>query len=384
MRRFWLRGLCCTSFPAVLTLYYVLMWKLWLPPQSKESLQQALPHGRGGAPWVFYSWFVLSTIGINLLKYGLSGAEASMLMDPRWAATNAMQIMMHADKNWSGPSGWMHVIRTGFSGGFKTRPSRTWFILAVTSLIAFVSLPISGLTMEMGDGFAPGNSPAVLVGSQYGNDTGYPDILSAAQTRFQIAREAILPRRSAIYTGPTQPVDGQEWKANFPNVWPDAPSSDVFVTAQSSSPVTGEAWGVRLNYNCTTIERLEDFKYLSRRVSADNHTLVVDSSAGGFRHYYKNATDWPWEAIEGILELAISVRKDQWEDVSLLVPIHMKADVLTIQDHAYNWLCPNPNDLPKLSPIQLSLQWPPFTILGHMSLHSLNWALQGFPTGHLL
>lgn len=31
---------------------------------------------------------------MNLSKYGLTGVEAGMLMDPRWAAKNTMQIMV--------------------------------------------------------------------------------------------------------------------------------------------------------------------------------------------------------------------------------------------------------------------------------------------------
>ena len=31
-------------------------------------------------------------------KYGLTGVEAAMLMDRRWAPHNAMQLMAHSDK----------------------------------------------------------------------------------------------------------------------------------------------------------------------------------------------------------------------------------------------------------------------------------------------
>jgi hypothetical protein len=33
-----------------------------------------------GSRTVFYSWFVLAVVGLDLSEYGLLGAEASMLM----------------------------------------------------------------------------------------------------------------------------------------------------------------------------------------------------------------------------------------------------------------------------------------------------------------
>jgi hypothetical protein len=47
---------------------------------------------------VFYGWFVVGAFAINLSKYGLAGVEAGMLMNTRWGATNAMQLMRHCDK----------------------------------------------------------------------------------------------------------------------------------------------------------------------------------------------------------------------------------------------------------------------------------------------
>ena len=42
--------------------------------------------------------FAVSTLGIGLSKYALAGVEAGMLMDPRWAPRNAMQLMAHSDR----------------------------------------------------------------------------------------------------------------------------------------------------------------------------------------------------------------------------------------------------------------------------------------------
>ena len=81
--------------PLLLAMYYALIWHFWLQPYDPAV---PVKHNRAGGRWIFYSWFFFSTIGLNMSRYGLAGAEAGMLMDRRWKAENAMQLMMHCDK----------------------------------------------------------------------------------------------------------------------------------------------------------------------------------------------------------------------------------------------------------------------------------------------
>src|SRR5947207_1357002 len=92
---YWLRTLCCITIPPLLALYYTLIWYFWIRSNDYEA---SVKYGRKGGRWVYYSWFVLSAIGLNLSKYALAGVEAGMLMDRKWKAQNAMQLMMHCDK----------------------------------------------------------------------------------------------------------------------------------------------------------------------------------------------------------------------------------------------------------------------------------------------
>lgn len=73
-----------------MTLYWFLVWYIYFTPEDGGPIQ----FGHNGGRWVYYSWFLLGIFGLNLSKYGLVGLEAGMLMDKRWAATNAMQIMV--------------------------------------------------------------------------------------------------------------------------------------------------------------------------------------------------------------------------------------------------------------------------------------------------
>lgn len=95
MRIFWGRTLCCILVPPLLTIYYAIIWHYWLQSYDYDS---PVNHGTEGARRVYYSWFILSAVGINLSKYGLAGVEAGMLMNRRWAARNAMQLIMQCDK----------------------------------------------------------------------------------------------------------------------------------------------------------------------------------------------------------------------------------------------------------------------------------------------
>ena len=95
MRVYWLRTLTCIFLPALIAFYYAIIWVFWI-----RSYDQKFPvaHGRVGGRWIYYSWFFISAVAINVSKYGLAGAEAAMLMDRRWKADNAMQLIMHCDK----------------------------------------------------------------------------------------------------------------------------------------------------------------------------------------------------------------------------------------------------------------------------------------------
>lgn len=95
LRIFWPRTFCCVLVAPLLTIYYAIIWHLYLKSYDPES---PVIHGVRGGRWVYYSWFILSAVGINLSKYGLAGVEAGMLMNRRWAARNAMQLIMHCDK----------------------------------------------------------------------------------------------------------------------------------------------------------------------------------------------------------------------------------------------------------------------------------------------
>ena len=95
LRQFWKRAISCLVAPLLVTVYFGCIWLIWLKQYDNGG---PVAHGPKNARWIYYGWFVVSTIAIGISRYGLSGVEASMLMDEKWAAKNAMQLMPHCDK----------------------------------------------------------------------------------------------------------------------------------------------------------------------------------------------------------------------------------------------------------------------------------------------
>lgn len=95
LQTFWLRAVICAAVPTLIAIIYACLWSFWLRSPSSDD---PVANGRAGGRWVFYIWFAIGAFGLNLSKFGLAGAEAAMLMDERWCASNAMQLIIHCDK----------------------------------------------------------------------------------------------------------------------------------------------------------------------------------------------------------------------------------------------------------------------------------------------
>ena len=213
-------------------------------------------------------------------KYGLAGVEAALLMDPRWAPRNAMQLMTHCDKvsitpimnrpdadkcalqTWSGPAGWLHM---------RERPSPAWTLLAFISLAPYVALPLSGFTLQLTNGYStstPSQPLATLTGLQPANflDQTLEDVFTRSFNRWRSATPSVLYEKSAFYV-PTENISSpaRSWLQTFPNNWPDDGLVTTFIAPQSSFIVEGPAWGLETSLNCTVVSSISQFELLSQR-----------------------------------------------------------------------------------------------------------------------
>lgn len=106
-------------------------------------------------------------------------------------------------QTWSGPSGWMRIAMTSIKGNFKTRPSPAWLVLAIVSLLPFIALPLSGLTMELNDGFRPGIAGVDRAELSGQNQNTFADqamdVIDRAFNRWRYSSDLQLSGRSAFY-----------------------------------------------------------------------------------------------------------------------------------------------------------------------------------------
>lgn len=162
--------------------------------------------------------------------------------------------MLKSFQTWSGPGGWIRVLATYARGQHRQRPSRLWFLLAATSMLPFIALPLSGFTLELTDGYKPGDIARGRASLSGHNQTTFlnrdNDQLERTFNRWRYAVPAQLRGQSAFYVPPDRAETSMPWLQNFPNVWPDDDSADVFLAPQSIATVTGETWGLRSMYSC--------------------------------------------------------------------------------------------------------------------------------------
>lgn len=313
LRRFWFRSIVGVVAPLTIAGYYLVMWQIYLVP-----LDPSAPFivGPPGASYVYYSWFIVGIVGLNLSLYSMAGVEASMLMDPTWDVGNAMVLLMHADGTWSGPGGWVktakRLVRQRLSGGSFTPPTRLWFILAIPSILIFAAWPLSGLAFETTAGFirqrnGVGQVPNTI-GFSYAtfNNRNGGDVFNDAQIIWTNALDARVPGKGIIYT---QPGAERIPAASLPK---DDGVSKIFLTAQAENPIEGPSWGLALQYNCSIVKTLSELTLLKYQKSA-NITAGVARLQGRNQDILVTATN---ETYSNNLYAAIEFGYKNWPNAS--------------------------------------------------------------------
>lgn len=266
LRCFPFRALVLIVVPPLVLAYFVVL-KTMLLSEDPE----VMPYGHRNAKWVYYSWFFIGVFGLSVSKYGLDGIEAAMVQDPFWAPKDGLVLFSHAEKTWTGLSGWWALLK----GIVKTRGQkkfigRLWTLLALLSLAVYIALPLSGLAMELFDGYVRSSgNPKVLGRLQENFNNRYGGMADErTNSSWRSGSPMTLPGVGILYTSPDLDRGESEDFKSFPNSLPQTDGlMDMFLAPQAVVPVEGRAWGLRLGYKCDVASSASNFTLLSQRWS---------------------------------------------------------------------------------------------------------------------
>ncbi|KAK2800119.1 hypothetical protein FQN51_006360 [Onygenales sp. PD_10] len=271
LRRFPLRGIAVIIGPLLVLACYALIWRL---VQLRRDTADKLKYGLPNENWIHYAWFVVGVFGLNFSKYGLLGLEASMLHDRRWQAKNTMALLMHCENFWSGPGGWLKCGKLLLWR--RTNPvGRLWYTLAVLSCLPFIALPLSGLTVELVDGYVKLDNntsapPLMGIGHTWKNFNRRPEGGTGGDSFWKTGFPPTVPGIGIAYTAPQVQRDSIPYLHSVPNVLPSNISEsnpDLFLVPQSDVPVSGKTWGLLIGCNCSIVRSFSEFTILNRRPS---------------------------------------------------------------------------------------------------------------------
>ncbi|RPA82058.1 hypothetical protein BJ508DRAFT_414322 [Ascobolus immersus RN42] len=312
--RFLFRACIGVAAPITVTAFYICICGFYLFHEGANSENPTNVNHKYGSS-VFYVWFAVAAVGMNLSRYGLQGAEASLLMHEKLAPKNALELLMHCDISWAGPGGWWRTarnviqrsqeeLRRRFSKiwgsvlavlGLRTRikeekgretiemPSLLWWALMLISMLAFIALPLSGLTMELGDGYQLSDRNPVVSGRDYWtfNQRLAKNNIDSCHSAWTDAATTRLPGIGIVYTSHTSDKRRKDYPflVDIPSSFPkDDGVPDIFLTAQGETPIktmeNKKSWGLRIRYNCTTVSSRSELPILARYIKNENKTAL--------------------------------------------------------------------------------------------------------------
>ncbi|EEH05732.1 conserved hypothetical protein [Histoplasma capsulatum G186AR] len=300
LTRYYTRTLAGILMPLVVTGFWVF---ISLNLLRKRDI---VNYGSENEILIYYAWFIIAVFGLGLSKYGLEGVEVAMLQHPFWQAGNAMVILMHSSGSWAGPNGWLGSI-SRLLAGRHPGTHRLWNLLAFISILGSIAIPLSGICMQLGDGYVNSDEHPMVSGRTRENfnsrDTG--QTAGRGGNAWRTAAPVTVPGMGIIYTPPFVNRDEYPQFASLPNSLPvHGGIPEFFLTPQPTKPINGKAWGLRLRYNCSAVKSASEFTVLARLPQQDTGVREL-GGIGKSPSFKGDATIFalkpaPWELSKNI------------------------------------------------------------------------------------
>ncbi len=272
-RRYWLRALVLIFIPTIIAAYYAIIWVQLL---QKSRFDEVVKYRTFSGSLIYYSWFLIGVFGLSWFKFGLLGVEASMLCSHFWGAPNLVALLMHANRTWSGPSGWIKAVA-------RREFHRLWCLFAFLSLLPLIAIPLSGLVFEISDGYIKISDAPAVVGRNKTTFNSRNELIGAlaeqtpARASWLVGSAPVLPGLGILFNGESIDRTQHSVFERLPNSLPLTESiPDLFLTAQPDKPVAGTAWGLRLKYDCSIVRSASEFTILSQKSVSE-----ITFAAGG-------------------------------------------------------------------------------------------------------
>ncbi|PGH11368.1 hypothetical protein AJ80_07159 [Polytolypa hystricis UAMH7299] len=264
LRRFPFRALVLIIIPPVILAYFVV-----LKTNLLSSDPEIIPYSHRNARWVFYLWFFIGVFGLS--------------------------VSNHAEKTWTGLNRWWVLFKgTVKTKGKKALVGRLWMLFAVLSLALYIALPLSGLTMELYDGYVKSSGHPKVLGRTFDNfNARYYGMQGKAEDSWRNNAPMILPGFGILYISPDTDRGEVEALKTLPNsLLHSGGLMNMFLAPQAVAPVEGRAWGLRLGYKCDVVTSISNFTLLNKRWSTGQLAPPTNSNSISASYNETTITFW--------------------------------------------------------------------------------------------
>ncbi|KAI0397247.1 hypothetical protein F5Y17DRAFT_390650 [Xylariaceae sp. FL0594] len=284
---------------------------------QRPAINGIIPSRPLDANAVFFAWLILSIFVLDWAKSGIAGFEAAALMTPSLAPSNARQLMWHADRAWGSVSSWCEVVVVAVEYVYKkltsrrgtlvewTGPGLLWFYLAFSSILFYVTVPLSGLTMEPENALRLGTRPVVLTGVNQTTFDGRVsnDLAEQVDGRWRQGNPT-TPHGSAIFYASegTQDVSDDYFEDTVQSIYykqeingslsPEESRFTFFAGPELTERAYGTAWGFLTDLSCTPVHPYKGLELL--QINEINNWTAKPAYASSLS-YGNNETTFQYE-----------------------------------------------------------------------------------------